>query len=231
MLATHVCSSIFPCSSHHQPRCSHYASTSSVLIKMNHIISCFACCLHKHRAQVHCPGPICCMVVVWGGFFLTFSFYTKALPLTYFTLFFLEHEELFTWLWLKEGTRASETRFSYDEWCRERMTTTSTWQMYVRRDGQCSLKGVAARTDRSHRAAIRGIFIKSYFEIPNRCLSHTYYDLARILLSITRNHTHTGQLSTWWLVSIANFPVVNMRKKCITPNLLLCSPTFYSFTL
>lgn len=69
MLVIHVNSSIMPCSSHYQPCCSYYASTSSALIKMNALryhfmFPRFAYCLPKHRTQVRCTEPICCMVVV-----------------------------------------------------------------------------------------------------------------------------------------------------------------------
>lgn len=74
MLVIHVYSSIMPCSSHYQPYCSYYASTSSALIKINvlryhFMFPRFAYCLPKHRTQVHCNEPICCMLVVWEFFF------------------------------------------------------------------------------------------------------------------------------------------------------------------
>lgn len=75
MLVIHVYSSIMPCSSHYQPCCSYYASTSSALIKINALRYHFMfpvlliACLNT-ETQVHCTEPICCMVVVWEFSFL-----------------------------------------------------------------------------------------------------------------------------------------------------------------
>lgn len=107
MLVIHVYSSIMPCSSHYQPCCSYYASTSSALIKINvlryhFMFPRFAYCLPKHRTQVHCTEPICCMVVVWEFLLFLFFFFSsippffllsvKAFPLTFLAaplIFFL----------------------------------------------------------------------------------------------------------------------------------------------